>query len=223
MLPLPPQMLEEIDQHWSITSGHFNGSLARLEKWFYENGQLRLVMRPTEYKVLLYSNRHVDKIKKQWGEQYLSKALGISANVLTKDNKLLMMRRSAHVGEYADCYDVFGGHIDCPKAGEVPDCFLAMEKELYEELAIEASRIKLKGIGLIEATAHAKPELLFDAEIDISSDDIIEKAAYAIDRKEYDVIFSINNEKSDLANFLRQHRDRISPSAFGCLSVHFMK
>ncbi|MBN2354960.1 NUDIX domain-containing protein [candidate division KSB1 bacterium] len=216
-------MNRAVNQHWALTSGYHNGRLARLDKWLIDDNTVTLFLRPTEYKILLYSNRHISDIKRRWGERFLSKALGISAVVITQDEKILLMQRSANVGEYDGCYDVFGGHIECFLNRKSPDVFLAMEKELEEELAIPAPMVKIEGFGLIEACEHQKPELLFAAYAGLDHEAILSTAKAAPDRFEYNHIFVIENKFDDIHHFLRNNIHQTSPSAYGCLSVYKMQ
>jgi len=217
----PAELTREIDRHWRDIAdrGHFNGTIARLEDWTYAPDRLELFLRPTDYKTQLYSNYAVDEIVAHWGEPHLARALGISAVVNSRDHQILVMKRSETVGEYPGCYDVFGGHIDCP-ASDPPDVFAAMAAELREELALEEYEVVLYGYGLISAVAIRKPELLFTAQADLTADEILARAQTARDRNEYGSLQALPDRADAIGRFMSDHRDEISPSAYGCLAVY---
>lgn len=220
---IPLDLKKEIEKEWEKQTGFFNGQLARLDAWRFSDEKLDLFLRPTDYKTLLYSNRHTNDIVTNWGEECLSRALGISVVVTTQDQMLLLIKRSASVGEYPNYYDVFGGHIDCSQTENIPDVFVAMMKEIDEELALSRDLFSLIGIGLIIATVHKKPELLFWANVQLSSKDILKLANAAVDRYEYHNILKIKNDKSKIKEFLHQHKQMISPSAYGCLCIYLIQ
>jgi len=220
-LSLPEVMNEEIEHHWQTLSKEyiFNGSLARLEHWAATPVHCQFVLRPSNYQTLLYSNHHVQHIKEKWGFQYLSRALGVSAVMVSADNRLLLMKRSAFVGESPNCYDLFGGHVDIAENG-TPCVFRAMAQELQEEVGLEPDDHDLSLLGLIETTATKKPELVFQAKTTKTANEIIAAAKNAKDNLEFSNIFSILNRLEDIQHFLKEHCKEFSPSAFGSLCVH---
>jgi len=217
----PPQLQRAVDAAWKglQPNPHFNGRIARLEAWAVERGTLELQLRPTDYKTLLYSNGHVEEIVAQWGEEALAKALGISAVVLSADGLLILMQRSELVGEYPGCFDVFGGHIEAPARSGRPDPFASMERELAEELALAAEDYVLRCIGLLLARQTRKPELIFRAHSRLHSDRLLQAAVEAQDRYEYTRLLTLPAEAVEIAEFLRQHKSRVSPSAYGALDL----
>ena len=208
---LPPALAHEIA---SFEIGrHSNGKLARLHEWRIKEGVLHLTLQPSDYRTLLYSNRHVGRIVDIWGVRYLSRALGISAVVRARDQRILLIKRSADVGEYPLCHDVIGGHIDVPENGAPPDPIAAMNRELDEELALKTDQVSLSLLGLIENMENRKPELVFTADVNHTLEEVILGAENAVDRGEY--LWPI--VVADLQNYLRESYDRLSPSALGSL------
>ncbi len=220
--PPPVELQEAIDRAWDQLSPnpHYNGCIARLESWAADGEKLRLQLCPTDYKTLLYSNQHVAGIVARWGEKQLSHALGISAVVVGADGQLLLMQRSDRVGEYPGHYDVFGGHIEAPDEGEAPDLFYSMAKELQEELALPADAFDLSCFGLLQTLTTRKPELLFISRCQLESGALIRAAREARDKYEYSNLLKVPAHPQDIAGFLRQHRERTSPSAIGCLEMY---
>jgi ADP-ribose pyrophosphatase YjhB (NUDIX family) len=198
---------------------HFNGRIIRLDNWSLSSEELVLYLSPTDYQSLLYSNAHVEEIVDQWGEEALAQALGISAVVVSADDRVVLMRRSDKVGEYPGCFDVFGGHIDLPEPAEKPDPFVSMAKELDEELALAAGTYSLHCFGLLKARKTRKPELLFIAQCAEESEGLLQAAARARDRFEYTGLLSIVAEADAIREFLYRNGSQVSPSAFGALEM----
>lgn len=218
---LPPAWQAEAESFWQIQAsrGYFNGKMARLRSWRVQNQQLQIDLETTDYKTLLFSNHHTDRLIADGPEPVLARALGVSAVVQSSDGQLLFMKRSAQVGEYPLCYDLFGGHIDVRLQSIDNSPFRAMELELEEELALPASDYELHCIGLLETRDHCKPELLFAARCQRSAQELVEQAGRAVDSHEYERILTLADTPQAIVTFLQQFND-ISPSAFGCLSVY---
>ncbi len=219
---LPPELAAAIDMEWSSRAleGYFNGALARLQRWRGDEQQLILWLQPSDYKTLLYSNRHVAEIRARWGEELLSHALGISAVVACADGQLVLMKRSQSVGEFPGAFDVFGGHIDISHDGQRPDLFAAIAQELQEEARLFRTEYEFYCIGLLQTCAALKPELVFAVSCFSDSARLLSGSQTAKDRAEYDRLFTLSCEENAIALFLAEQGERISPSAFGCLQIY---
>lgn len=219
---LPPELAAAIDMEWSSRAqeGYFNGALARLQRWLGDEQQLTLWLQPSDYKTLLYSNRHVAQIKARWGEGLLSRALGISAVVACADGQLVLMKRSQRVGEFPGAFDVFGGHIDMPQDGRSPDLFAAIGQELEEEAHLFRTEYEIYCIGLLQTCAAFKPELVFAVKYFSDSARLLSCSQTAKDRREYDQLFTLPCQETAIALFLTEQGENISPSAFGCLQIY---
>lgn len=216
-LTIPQEMHAQVLAYWASLPKDFifNGRLARLDRWSFTSSGCRLDLRPSDYRTLLYSNQHVHHICHSWGSDYLSRALGISAVVVSADNELVFMRRSANVGEFPECYDVFGGHIDVPAAGDKPNVFNAMAQELREEVGLESADYDLTLIGLLESTPNRKPELVFVANTRLPAADVVARTQRAQDHGEFTRVHTLANDVDLVNHFLRANRDVFSPSAYG--------
>lgn len=218
--PLPETLAAEMNDFWARQQHRphlFNGQLARLDSWSLSDGRLQLHLRRSDYRTLLYSNAHIKKIETKWGADSFSRALGISAVLVTADAQIVLIRRSKDVGEFPNCFDVFGGHIDAPSGSDAPSVYKSMEKELAEEAGLAASDFELVLIGLIEAIPNRKPELVFCAHCKLDLSKILEKASGAKDQFEYSEILALN--QSQLKDFMQKNQSAFSPSAFGCLVI----
>ncbi len=220
-LQLPDDMKKDVLAYWDRLPKDFifNGRLARLESWELKNSHCQFKLQPTDYRTLLYSNAHVDHIQSTWGRSFLSRTLGISAVVISSDDHLVFMKRSANVGEYPECFDVFGGHIDVPN-GSAPNVFNSMAQELYEEVGLERHDYALHLIGLVEATPNQKPELIFKSDVSLTADDIVARTHHAQDNNEFSRVHTIGKSINNITHFLNENKNDFSPSAFAAFCVY---
>ncbi len=221
-IELPDDMHRDMLKHWdSLAKDYiYNGRLARLDSWSLTSAQCRLDLRPTDYRTLLYSNAHIDVIQHKWGRRFLSGTLGISSIVRSSDDELIFMKRSATVGEYPKCYDVFGGHIDVPQNGGAPNVFASMAQELREEAGLARSDYDLSLIGLIQSTPNQKPELIFLAQTELSTSHILARTRDAQDHIEFSHVHTIGNDRNHILQYLDANEDEFSPSAYGSFCVY---
>ena len=223
---LPQNWHLQMETFWrqKEKQGHYNGRLVRLENFRTVGAELHLELSGTDYKTLLFSNEFTVNILAGHSEQMLARALGVSAVVKSSDNQIILMQRSALVGEYPNCFDLFGGHIDADLLQDPNAVFSAIERELAEEAALAKSDYDLLCFGLIEAVDHRKPELLFIADCLLSATAIVERAGTAVDRREYQKLLCLANTEHAVQLFVDQNKDT-TPSAVGCLEeyIHWTK
>lgn len=223
---LPRELQRKIDAFWELEvtrtarkSYLFNGGLGRLECWQAEQHRLQLDLGWTSYKELLYSNRFGREITAQFGEACLSRALGISAVLLSSGWQVILIQRSEAVGEFPGKLDVLGGHIDPQEhaVAGVPDPFVAIRAEISEEVGLDLGvNDSLVCLGLIETRATQKPELIFAARTGRSAEQILQRSR--IDPcSELTRVFAVAGSPESLADFLLQNQQRLSPSAYGAL------
>lgn len=198
----------------------FNGALAELKDFRFQNGRLFLTLAPTDYRAFLYSNFHRRVVAERFGRNFVNQGLGISALVRTRDGQIVLMKRSAEVGEYPNRLDVFGGHIDPGvhvREGR-PDPCLAIREELREELNVHPAEMSRPVVrGLIRNTETTKPELIFSVSVSLNQEELSARARTAQDRFELTELLYIPDQKEALRTFLRRHFRDFSPSGFGSL------
>ncbi len=218
---LPSGWRDEIEMFWQQkkTQGHFNGPMLRLENYRTVDSALHLELSTTDYKTLLFCNEYTEKILSGHSVQTLARSLGVSAVVKSKDRQIVLMLRSAQVGEYPLCYDLFGGHIDADLLHDPHAVFTAIQRELAEEAALAKNDYSLQCFGLIVAMDHYKPELLFVADCRLVAADIVAQARSAIDRHEYEKLVCLSNDSSAIRYFMERN-ENVTPSAVGCLEEY---
>jgi hypothetical protein len=227
---VPAQLQREIDAFWQKLRNSdlfrrgklFNGRLARLDGFSIDKRCLSLTLSETDYKTLVYSNNNTEYIIRTWGDSFLSRALGVSAVVISVDHEIMFMKRSPFVGEFPNLYDVFGGHIepDSYLDHRCPDVFAAISNELAQEVNLSTTDCEIICIGLIESTPNRKPELVFMVLSTLTSEEIKRHAKTAKDNDEYVSVHTVPNSQGTLATFMQTHKDQLTPSAYGCLWLH---
>ena len=224
---LPSALASAIERHWNqevVTASNaasiFNGELCRLSHWKVEGSALTLGLGITDYKELLHSNRYAQRISREFDSQYLSRALGVSAVVTSRDGYVILIERSDAVGECPGMWDVLGGHIH-PEEHQVagtPDPFLSIQHELFEEAKLRLTDLdSLICIGLIETRKTRKPELIFDVQCHLSAKRIVQLGSEE-NSSEIAKFISISHDSID--SFLKINQVQVSPSALGALWVH---
>lgn len=226
---LPAALIASIEDYWKkeilqTPKGNylFNGDLCRLNNWEVAENRLILDLGRTNYKELLYSNNFVQDIITQFGAEYLSKALGISAVLVSSDRRIVLLERSENVGEYPGRLDVLGGHIhpvDHAVSG-MPDPFYAIKTEVKEEVNLQVtSNDPVTCLGLIETRVTKKPELVFLVKSQQTSDEIL-KSTLSNKSSELTKVFTIENNLTPLTSFLENKKEQLSPSAYGTLWLY---
>ena len=226
---LPLELTNQIDSFWQreiIETGKnqfiFNGELCRLNDWRVQKDKLRLDLGFTDYKELLYANQFTKEVEERFGQDSLSRALGVSVVLVSDDEQIILIKRSKAVGENPGDLDVLGGHIHPEEnvVSGIPDPFLAIKAEIKEEVHLDLKNDDpLDCIGLIETVATKKPELLFKATTSLTAEEIISSASFK-QSEEVAEFLTISNQKKSLDQFLETNSNHFSPSALGVLCVY---
>ncbi len=221
---LPGDLPDRAQQFWQkllTKSPHFfNGALCRLEKYQAKADFLYLHLSRTCYRDLLFCNEHAPEILKDFGEEALVRALGISVIIETADGFLPLMQRSQALGEGAGLIDVFGGHVhpDDHARNGAPDVFHAIADELFTELNLASNDFDgIFCVGLLENWQTRKPELIFETKIKLTFDELREKARQAKEGDEYTGILSVRTNAEEVREVLRRDGKTFTPIGHGSL------
>ncbi len=142
----PFKLTQQIDSFWQreiVETGKnkfiFNGELCRLNDWSFQKDKLTLDLGLSNYKELLYSNEFTRKLQQEFGNETLSRALGVSVILVSCDEQIILIKRSGVVGENPGDLDVLGGHIHPQEnaVSGIPDPFLAIKAEIKEEVHLD--------------------------------------------------------------------------------------
>ncbi|HEX3357421.1 MAG TPA: hypothetical protein VHS31_10660 [Tepidisphaeraceae bacterium] len=141
----------------------FDGPMCRMEGWRARGDALELTLSETSYRIFYGTNLMNAEAMAQYGCEVMANPVGVSTALLTSDGYLLFGRRNATVAYHPNRVHPFAGTLE-PRDGD--DCFSAVERELQEELKLSAAEIEsLRCIGIIEDEAIKHPELIFQAKV----------------------------------------------------------
>lgn len=130
--PLPEPYESDINVTWdkrvAENSKVWNGTKFRIDTATAENGSATFHIGLTDYKDFIGTNwspnarTFVELGLKLCGNThaYMSDALGVGAFVLTADDHIILLKRSAHCAEAPGMWDIPGGHPE-PKVGYFVD------------------------------------------------------------------------------------------------------
>jgi len=209
------------------TAGVYNGTICQLRDYQATESELVLRLGPIHFKTHLFTITK-GKILSHSIPDGPQTGLGVSATILTADNRLLFMKRSQKVATAPGLFDAFGGHIDPNhhrKNGpeNTPCPFHAILCELREELNLPPETIQqTKAIGLIENALTTQPEMIFSVRIAEKAEQVAEHATDAQDRSEYSHIIHIPNDAERIRKICLKYARDFSPSGLGALWLHYL-
>jgi len=204
----------------------------------------------TDYKEYLGTNWSPKVLKlKEEGDQlhnnsqiFLSDALGVGAFVITKDRCMILQKRSAHLAEAANLWDVPGGHaepselvgnlilndIDVSQMNPesvAREIFSSISKEVVDEVNIPITGLEPPlYLGTARNTTSAgRPSLVFEIKTSLSNNEVI----YQYDKgsqPEADESTSLTFIPIDEIPGLRYNKpefwSQLAPSAKGNITVY---
>ena len=228
---MTPKLKELIEEVWverekRITRREglmYPGNLCRLIRYELIDDELHLYLGRTHFKELLGTNLSHPIIHKLLGEEYMSNGLGVRAVIRTADEKIILGQRSEKVVDAAGYYHLCGGYIDPEKHRRAgwSDPYGAMKSCMEEELGIPIKAIRhLMCLGLVIDSETLKPEVMFEAEIDMTFRKVLLNMAKATRDVAHSELFGIMAVRGSLRSFLLANRRKIAPTGQGCLWVY---
>ena len=166
----------------------------------------------------LYGQAWLDRVA--W--ECFSNPVGTTATLVTADNLICYGRRSQRVAFHAGYVHTFGGAleiIDRRPDGTI-DVFASLMRELDEELALTADDLmNLQCVGLIRDKQIHQPELLFEARLRMTTDELRKKWKTAESGDEHEAIVTLQDSPEAIAPFI-ESCGPIAPVAIGALLIH---
>lgn len=154
----------------------FNGRLVRYLGHRVSDGCLQIDVGPTDYAHFLATNVLNAHRAEEIGWEQFSCPMGTSTTLLTADGWLMVGRRNDRVAIHRGAVHTFSGGLEAGHRLDdgTFDVFANMRRELQEELNITKSNIvEMVCLGLICDRKVRQPELIFDTQVDLSSDEIM--------------------------------------------------
>lgn len=207
-----PEIKKKIEKEWKKAKrGNkklFNESLYRLSGFKGRGGKLVLNLGRTNFKELIGTNQLFFSDKKffnclaKFGEkegnflEYFSNGLAVGAVIQTKDDYILISRRSKEMPFYPDTFHTIAGH---PNPGSDRNLEKAVVREIKEETDLDKNEYRIYFLGLVRNNQTFKPELIYLAQVKRSLTEILTRRGKDI--FEFKSIFGL--KKEDLKKFLK--------------------
>ena len=182
---------------------------------------LRLVLGTTCYRDFVGTNLYNARLAETYGLACLANPLGTSAVIITADGYLLYGRRNDRVVFHAGYLHTFGGSLEAADQSEDGsfDVLGAIRRELYEELLLADGEItELVCTGLVRDHQIMQPELLFEATVGITRDDLLARFDATTD-PEHDAIEACYDEPTAIIPFI-ERAGKIAPIAVASIMLH---
>lgn len=234
--PTTPELEALIEAEWTrqtaLAAGSdrmlFNGPLLRYVRHTVRPGaaggaaELHLVVGPTCYRDFVGTNLfHHDRIE-AFGWERFANPIGTTATLTTRDGRICYGRRSARVSYHAGHVHTFGGALEARDRGADGrvDPFASVCRELFEELSLRREEAReLICVGLIRDHEIHQPEMLFEARLELTAEQLRSRWLSADARDEHDEIVSLADEPGAILPFIRSC-GAIAPVAVGALFLH---
>lgn len=204
----------------------FNGDMLRYiahdQTATPDGDALTLRVGPTNYRDFVGTNLFNRHRVDEFGWHRFSNPIGTTATILTSDGFICYGRRSGRVSYHANHVHTFGGALEACDAvpnGRV-DAFASVLRELHEELALERSDIReIVCAGLIRDREIHQPEMLFEARVALTADELTARWQTAESRDEHEAIVRLRDDPGAIAPFLATCGP-IAPVAVGALMLY---
>jgi|GEM_PF-6852397 len=206
-----PEIKKKIKKEWKKAKRSnkklFNESLYRLSGFKEESGKLVLNLGQTNFKELVgtnqlfFSDRKFFNCLAKFGEkegnflEYFSNGLAVGAVIQTKDDYILISRRSKEMPFYPDTFHTIAGH---PNPGSDRNLEKAVIREIKEETDLDKNEYRIYFLGLVRNNQTFKPELIYLAQAKRGLAEILIRRGKDI--SEFKSLFGL--KKQDLKKFL---------------------
>lgn len=228
--PSLPELEELITRTWhdqmvlAEAAGRtlYNGRLARLLRWRVEGGGLHMVVGPTDYAAFMATHLLNPHRGDEFGWETFAHPVGTSATVITTDGCLLYGRRNQQVAFHQDYVHTFGGGIEAREKavdGSI-DVFASIRRELCEELRIAPQDVtELVCLGMIRDRTIRQPELVFDATVRQTREELANRIDPTSHEEEHAEILACRDDPEAVIRFIGQTAP-IAPVAVGSMLLH---
>lgn len=230
---------EQVENRKKGKPFYFNGENYKLERFSLnrystnEELELQLWFRPSDYYTFLATDMQLDDetLRKKYfenedwkaPERYFSHSFGVNIVVITKDNQIILTRRSESVGVNKQMYHIsvnegvnrtFDRGVDT----QAPNVYRAAIRGLIEELGIqnvEEDDITYLSFGV--DTRYSQWGLLGKAKVDKTAQEIFDWRSRGVkDKWETEEIVAIPYEVKDVVKFVAEHQPW-TPAGITCI------
>ncbi len=199
-----------------------DGRVARLIACDLRDQALDLVLGQVSYREFVGTNLTNASLRYLHGTEVLADPLGISAAVTTADGCVVLGRRSEQVFFHAGRVHPIGGMVELrDPPGSLPDLFAQMADELGQELGIARESLRpMTCLGLVRDKGIVQPELIFDARVKVTFDELRASASAARDAFEHTDLVCIREHDAAVLRYLDHHGEGLTPVGLATLLLH---
>ncbi len=187
-----------------------------------DGASLQLTVGPTCYRDFVGTNLFNRHRLAEFGWRRFANPIGTTATLISSDGLICYGRRSVRVSYHAEHVHTFGGALeerDRSPDGAV-DPFGSLARELVEELGVRGTDYKnLICTGLVRDKEIHQPELLFEADLNMTGAELREHWHCAEARDEHDDVVTLADAPDAIVPFIRSC-GLIAPVAIGALFLH---
>jgi len=209
---------EEIERYWDEMQRKGwkmrPDPLYRLLDFSVRNGILDLHLGLTDYKEYMGTNVRHPEWFLEYGDEVMSNAVSVSAVTETRDEKIIIERRSQNVGESRGYYHTKpSGHPHPPEG-----IFGGVYSQAKQELGIEKSDItRIACVGLVRSVRSRKPELMFKIKLGISSSEVERRPKR--DAYEFEELLYLPRDPESLARWLIENFEKTVSLGHGTILI----
>lgn len=204
----------------------FNGDMLRYVGHRIESGPsgevFHLTVGPTCYRDFVGTNLYNRHRLAEFGWQRFSNPVGTTATLISREGLICYGRRSKRVSYHAEHVHTFGGALEASDrtADGSIDVFASVARELTEELGLRPEETHdLVCVGLLRDKEIHQPEMLFEARLEMTAEELRERWRSAESKDEHDEIVTLADEPEAIVPFI-QGCGPIAPVAVGALFIH---
>ncbi len=187
--------------------------------------ELHLTVGPTCYRDFVGTNLFNHHRLEEFGWHLFANPIGTTATLITRDGRICYGRRSARVAYHALHVHTFGGGLEESdrSADGTIDPFASLCREMDEELSLSRDDLAdLVCVGLLRDKEICQPEMLFEAGINLTAEELRARWETASGRDEHQEIIAFPDEPDAVVAFTKGC-DAIAPVAVGALFLHGLR
>lgn len=225
--PRSPEATEEIGKTWESQVLNcqeygltiFDGSLFRLNRYALKEGKMLLELGDTTFRE--YVGTSISDFYNMHPGVWVADPLAVCIALVTDDRRILVEKRTT-LTRYRAPFHVIGGFMEREKdfCHGRPDPFLAITREVKEELGIRLSPEDPVALGLVRNLWVRHPEIVFFCELKESFENVKEIFAQSTTDDEIDQLQVAEDTSDGLASFLKTHHVFFTGSGTACLLLY---
>lgn len=167
---------------------------------------LHLTVGPTCYRDFVGTNLFNHHRVGEFGWERFSNPVGTTATLVTADGRIVYGRRSDRVAYHPLHVHTFGGALEAADRqtdGRI-DAFDSVLRELHEELGLRVDEVlDLAAVAIVRDTEIMQPELLFEARVPLTLEQLIARWQTAESRDEHSELVWMAHAPQAVLEFIR--------------------